>query len=176
MPVLYVAIGRRLGYPLYLVATRGHCFVRWQSKDGKVRFNMEASGQGMSCHSDDYYKAWPYTLTQDELDSGIFLRNLTSAEELAAFLDLRGNVLDALPNRMPEAELAYAEAHALMPNNIEHFGWLVLSGGREDMAARGMLNPDDPKNPFRDKIPAPYSMLPPDSIATQVVLHDETAK
>jgi hypothetical protein len=176
MPILYIAIGRRLGYPLYLVTTRGHCFVRWESKDGKVRFNMEATGQGLSCHADDYYKVWPYTLTQDDLHSGIFLRNLTSAEELALFLELRGNVLDALPNRMPEAELAYAEAHALMPNNIEHFGWLVLSGGREDMATRGMLNPDNPKNPYRDKIPMPYSQLPPDSIATQAVLHDETAK
>jgi hypothetical protein len=176
MPVLYVAIGRRLGYPLYLVATRGHCFVRWESKDGKVRFNVEATGQGMSCHSDDYYTTWPYTLTPDELNSGVYLRNLTSAEEMSLFLEMRGSVLDALPNRAPEAELAYVESHALMPNNWEHFGWLVLSAGREDMVSRGLLNPSDPKNPFRDKVPMPYSQLPPDSIATQVVLHDETAK
>src|SRR5262245_61608540 len=29
MPVLYVAVGRRLGYPLKLVQTRGHLFFRW---------------------------------------------------------------------------------------------------------------------------------------------------
>ena len=29
MPVMYVAVGRRLGYPLKLVATKGHVFVRW---------------------------------------------------------------------------------------------------------------------------------------------------
>ncbi len=79
----------------------------------------------------------PYTLSQDDLNSGIFLRNLTSAEEMAFFLELRGSVLDALPNRAPEAELAYSEAHALVPNNIQHFGWLALCVGREEMEARG---------------------------------------
>jgi len=29
MPVLYVAVGRRLGYPLKLVATDSHVFARW---------------------------------------------------------------------------------------------------------------------------------------------------
>ena len=31
MPVLYAALGRRLGYPLKLVTTKGHLFVRWDS-------------------------------------------------------------------------------------------------------------------------------------------------
>jgi hypothetical protein len=30
MPVLYVALGRRLGYPVALVTTKGHLFVRWE--------------------------------------------------------------------------------------------------------------------------------------------------
>ncbi len=29
MPVIYVAVGRRLGYPLKLVESRGHLFFRW---------------------------------------------------------------------------------------------------------------------------------------------------
>src|SRR5436190_6820345 len=40
MPVLYVAIGRDLGYPLYLVTTKGHLFVRWEGRG--ERFNIEA--------------------------------------------------------------------------------------------------------------------------------------
>lgn len=43
MPVMYVAIGRRLGYPMKLVATREHLFCRWD--DGKERFNIEGSDQ-----------------------------------------------------------------------------------------------------------------------------------
>src|SRR6516225_11983135 len=35
MPVIYVAVGRRLGYPLKLVETRGHLFVRWDDPEGK---------------------------------------------------------------------------------------------------------------------------------------------
>lgn len=37
LPVLQVAVGRRLGYPLKLVTTKGHLFVRWEG--GGERFN-----------------------------------------------------------------------------------------------------------------------------------------
>ena len=33
MPVMYVAVGRRLGYPLKLVTTKAHIFVRWDGED-----------------------------------------------------------------------------------------------------------------------------------------------
>ena len=56
LPVLYVALGRRLGYPLKLVTTNGHIFARWQSTDGKERFNIEGTNQGLSCFEDAYYQ------------------------------------------------------------------------------------------------------------------------
>jgi hypothetical protein len=43
--VLYVAIGRRLGYPLKLVECKGHLFVRWE--DAKERFNIEGTSRGL---------------------------------------------------------------------------------------------------------------------------------
>jgi hypothetical protein len=46
LPVLQVAVGRRLGYPLKLVTTKGHLFVRWE--DARERFNFEAAGKGAS--------------------------------------------------------------------------------------------------------------------------------
>lgn len=51
LPVLYVAVGRRLGYPLRLVKAARHLFVRWDDPDGKHwhhsdRFNIEATGPG----------------------------------------------------------------------------------------------------------------------------------
>jgi hypothetical protein len=36
MPVVYVAIGRPLGYPLKLVEGRGHVFIRWDDARGTV--------------------------------------------------------------------------------------------------------------------------------------------
>lgn len=44
MPVLCAALGRRLGYPLKLVTTKAHLFIRWE--DDKERFNLEATGRG----------------------------------------------------------------------------------------------------------------------------------
>jgi hypothetical protein len=44
IPVLAVALGRRCGYPLHLVSTKGHLLFRWD--DGKERFNVEASSDG----------------------------------------------------------------------------------------------------------------------------------
>ena len=41
MPVLYAAIGRRLGYPLKLVTTKAHLFLRWE--DGQERFDLETT-------------------------------------------------------------------------------------------------------------------------------------
>ncbi len=51
LPVLYIAIGRRLGYPLRLVKAARHLFVRWDDPDGKLwfhpdRFNIEPLDQG----------------------------------------------------------------------------------------------------------------------------------
>ncbi len=60
LPVLQVAVGRRLGYPLKLVTTKGHLFVRWE--DAKERFNIEAAGNGVNRFSDDYYRHWPLAI------------------------------------------------------------------------------------------------------------------
>jgi hypothetical protein len=54
LPVLYVAVGRELGYPLKLVTTKGHLFVRWEGSG--ERFNIEATGHGVNRLDDDYYR------------------------------------------------------------------------------------------------------------------------
>jgi hypothetical protein len=114
MPVLYVAVGRRLGYPLKLVTAKAHLFARWESLDGKERFNIEATNQGLNCFPDEYYHTWPVPLSATELAGGQYLKSLTPAEELAVFLSARGHCLEAA-GRLPEAQLAYAHAHALAP-------------------------------------------------------------
>jgi hypothetical protein len=95
MPVMYVAVGRRLGYPLKLVATKGHDFVRWDGMDSPIaawrqRFNMEGT-HGFSSFPDDYYKTWPFKLTDDEVRKGGYLVSLTPLQEFAQFLAARGH-------------------------------------------------------------------------------------
>jgi regulator of sirC expression with transglutaminase-like and TPR domain len=89
MPVLYVAIGRRLRYPLYLVQAREHFFVRWEEPRGE-RFNIEATTLGFTPRDDDHYRHWPKPIRDEEIRQGLFLRNLSPQEEHAAFLRERG--------------------------------------------------------------------------------------
>lgn len=112
MPVLYAAVGRRLGYPLKLVTTKAHLFLRWE--DGQERFNLEATGRGMNRYDDAHFKQWPFPVTEEEIRNEGYLKSLTAAEELAVFLSLRANCLkDA--GKLPEAAACYAQAAQLAP-------------------------------------------------------------
>jgi hypothetical protein len=123
MPVLYVAVGRRLGYPMKLVTTREHLFARWEG--GKERFNIEATGQGLSTFDDDYYKTWPFPLTEVEVRSGQYLKSLAPAEELSLFLETRGHCL-RVAGDLGQARTAYLQAQKLAPQWPEHQVFLAL--------------------------------------------------
>ena len=114
LPVLYVAIGRRLGYPMYLVPAKGHLFPRWD--DGKgTRVNLEAAnGGGFSSHPDAYYRAWPHSISPQEEQSGSYLKNLSLPETLSIFLSIRAASLQAAGNTN-EAITAAAAAYRLAP-------------------------------------------------------------
>jgi hypothetical protein len=138
MPVLYVALGRRLGYPLKLVTTKAHLFVRWEDEDSLAplgervrvrgyafrptmartsapeRFNLECTGRGMNRYDDEHYKHWPFEVTEEEIREDGYLKSLTPPEELALFLSLRGNCLKEA-GRIPEATASYEQAVRLAP-------------------------------------------------------------
>lgn len=112
MPVLYIAIGRRLGYPLKLVTTKAHLFVRWDT--AADYFDVEATGKGMNRHDDEHFKQWPFPVTDAEIQTEGFLKSLTASEELAVFLSLRGNCLKET-GHLKEAAECYAKASQLAP-------------------------------------------------------------
>ncbi len=94
MPVLYVAVGRRLGYPLKLVLAKEHLFVRWDDAEGKVcspgaRFNIEATSEGLHCPPDERYRNWPIPVEEKELAKGLYLRSLEPNEEVSLFRSTR---------------------------------------------------------------------------------------
>jgi hypothetical protein len=93
LPVVYAAVGRRLGYPIRLVSAKGkdinHMFARWD--EPKERFNIEATNQGLSVFDDDYYRRWPYVLNPEHEALGQFLRSKSPRQELAAFLKGRAH-------------------------------------------------------------------------------------
>jgi hypothetical protein len=121
MPIMYVAVGRRLGYPLKLVQTRGHLFARWDDPEGKCfgfpeTFNVEGAGEGIASYDDEHYKTWPEPWTNIDETEGWYLKSMTPREELASFLAMRGDCLTD-NGRLAEAVQAYEWASALAPGD-----------------------------------------------------------
>lgn len=115
LPVLYVALGRRMGYPMHLVAAKGHLFARWD--DGKgTRVNLEASNAGgYSSYPDSHYRTWPHPLSRLEEERGGYLINLTAQQCLAIFLTSRTACLESKGQRADAIATASA-AFRLAPN------------------------------------------------------------
>jgi hypothetical protein len=127
MPVFYVAIGRRLGYPLRLVEAKAHVFVRWDDAEGlsgfpPERVNIEGATRGMNSHPDDFYHDWPMRIEREELEAGQYLHSLTPREALASFLALRGNCLQDNA-RFDEAAHAYHHACLFAPHMHRYQMW-----------------------------------------------------
>ena len=87
LPVLYVAIGRRLGYPLKLVECKEHLFVRWE--DTRERFNIEGTNRGLNCYPDSEYMEWPWPISKEEMETGMYMKSLSPKRELAGFMESR---------------------------------------------------------------------------------------
>ena len=134
MPVMYVAVGRRLGYPLKLVTTNSHIFARWDGADHpnpawRERFNIEGSGRGFSSYDDDHYKSWPLKTTDYEVRFNRYLISLTPAEELAQFLAARGHC--AIDNkRLHHAALCYETAYRYDPSRPCYRAWFTKAAMR----------------------------------------------
>ena len=136
LPVLLVAIARRLGYPLFLAHAPQHVLARW---DGMAQnrgcghanpawrsvFNIEYNGDGVSDHPDDYYRSWPVKWTTALIDAEarrkppLYLRPLAPPEELAAFLIEQSHIL--LANGQYDAAFASVQqACRYAPHNENH--------------------------------------------------------
>ena len=99
-PVLLVALGRRLGYPLYLKTTLGHMFCCWD--DGSERFNLDTNGDAVDTPPDEYYLTDPsFGSTGRSLESLQHERkmvNLTNGESLGIFIETAGYSIEARGN------------------------------------------------------------------------------
>jgi hypothetical protein len=120
LPVLYSAVGRRLGYPIKLVSARvgdvaSHLFARWDG--GGERFNIEATAQGLTCPPDEYYRTGRYELSPEAERQGRYLESKTPRMELADFVFQRALVWEDAGNRRRCVE-GLCWACALDPENV----------------------------------------------------------
>lgn len=124
IPVIYAAVGRRLGYPIRLVQAPHHLLARWDDPGGE-RFNIEATAKGLTCPPDDDYRNGRYSLTPAQERESRFLRSQTPREELAGFLAQRGyRWLDL--RKFKESAESFIYAAILAPDHKLH-GSCVLS-------------------------------------------------
>lgn len=114
MPVLYVAVGRRLGYPMKLALAKQHVYCRWEGEREQLNIDGAANG-GLDFPADEEYRKWPEPISDGEMATREFLRSLTPSEELSLFMLNRGCVLHAREN-FAEAIACFAESHRLMPS------------------------------------------------------------
>ena len=154
MPVLYTAVARRLGYPVFLAMSKGHLFCRWDSPE--ERFNVEGTGVGgMTPYPDKFYHTFPNRLFDWELEHENYLKSLTPAEELALFLKTRAVCL-AVHQRHGEGLVALAQAARLAKKR-------GLPGLEKQMAVDGFLPPGTRRaieQPVIDRM-TPMPNLPP---------------
>ena len=160
LPILYIAVGRRLGYPLKVVKAAQHLFARWDDLDGThwhkpERFNIEASGRGVHLLPDEHYETWPRQLSGEDIEAGIFLKSLSPREELAEFLATRGFVCLA-HNRVKLALDCFGRAAELSSHNWHFAKWRDYAAAKRQLLMRGdgflnALTPMDegyPDGPF----------------------------
>jgi hypothetical protein len=112
LPVLYVAVAQRLGYPAELVAAKGHLFVRYQ--EGTEHLNVEATSVGFNTYPDEHYRQWPLPMTAEEVRTFGWLRPMSRAEMLGAFLAIRAACLTSM-KRFDEAADTWAAVARYLP-------------------------------------------------------------
>lgn len=144
LPVLYAAIGRRLGYPLKLATAVGHMFCRWDDPSRGVRLNFEVSGRGLIARTDDEYRCWPEPMTPADEQCYQHLVSLTPRQELAEFLMRRGCCYFDCGHFYPALE-HFLQAKQLWPEQFACPQWaaaaMVLHFEASGQALYGLLRP-----------------------------------
>ncbi len=91
MPMLYMILGEKLGFPIKAVRSPKHFFVRYIPKDIIIDFqqNIEATNGG-GYIPDLQYKEDVF-IPDKAIDNGVYLRTLTKKEYIASLLLINGN-------------------------------------------------------------------------------------
>ncbi|HBT82652.1 MAG: hypothetical protein A2091_01765 [Desulfuromonadales bacterium GWD2_61_12] len=87
MPLLYLAVAQRLGYPIYPVLAPQHLFLRYEHP-WLTSNNIEATGGG-GYTSDAKYKG-DFQISDKSIKNGVFLRTLTYREFLGELIAQNG--------------------------------------------------------------------------------------
>ncbi len=118
---MHIAIGQRLGWPIRAVALPGHTFCRWDDPVTGERLNIEAANLGgLTDHSDEYYRHWPYEIAPRWEREHHVLKSLTMREHASVMVGCLG-AYSVAKQDYPAAVRWDALAHWLDPANRSAF-------------------------------------------------------
>ena len=157
MPVLLMAVAKRLNYPVNLAGAKQHLYVRYEDYNGK-HFNIEPTvTEGFLTPSDEDYKTGQFATTDEKIKGYGWLRPYSNQENLSHFLIHRSICL-GMAKRYEEAKETLIRASTIAPGSplmrqhfqviLEHIqnaplgdkiddwqkqlaGWNVPSGARD---------------------------------------------
>ena len=87
MPLLYLAVAQRLGYPVYAVTAPQHIFLRYENPALEMK-NIEATNGGGYSPDAEYIAT--LQVSSNALDHGTYLRTLTYREFLGILIEQNG--------------------------------------------------------------------------------------
>ena len=146
MPVLHVAIGRRLGWPVSLATARSHAICRFD--DGEAVFNIEStnSGKGGTFSSgtdEDYMKR--FRLPKQAVECGSDLSSMSGRQMLGYFISLRARHYADIEKR-DLADRDYALARSIFPN---HRGTFMAAQQMAEVKGAEIFHSTEPGYPAR---------------------------
>jgi len=105
LPVVWAALGQRLGYPIKIALAPGHLYCVVNTGAEKINIETTASAH-LSMNSDEKIRQWcPDALVKD----GTFMRPLSNRELIGLFLMIRGEVWGArLEHEKSIADMGHA--------------------------------------------------------------------
>ena len=131
LSILYLSLAERLNLPIYGVVVPGHFFVRYD--DGKTRFNIETTSDGVSPPDSHYIEK--FKITGKEPDSA-YLKNLTKVQTLGCLFNNLGNLYQEA-NNVNAAQWSLEAAVEINPSlalSHTNLGNVYLKQGNFDKA------------------------------------------
>jgi len=120
LPLLYLAVSQRMGYPIYPVSAPQHFFLRYVDPSLKLK-NIEASGQGGYVPDDEY--KYVLHVSEQGIKSGAYMKTLTYKEFIGDLIAQNG--LYWARKGDLERAAAYLEISAkLFPNGADIYNSL----------------------------------------------------
>lgn len=88
MPMLYLVIGQRFGFPVYMVTVGQHAFIRWDQPEYRINIETTIVDKVALTPDEDFYLE-NENLTREKLRGTNDLKNLNKYEVIALLLNTR---------------------------------------------------------------------------------------